>query len=359
MWPARGLTAINEFSSEGYFTCAFPSLFPTGAADFLAPRINTVTVGNYFKHLLLYDDGRFTRHNRFRYFALNTEMRWRALQTGRVYVRQNPEEGHLSIDDLRDMVGREGETFSNRVLRYAASLRGTRQYWLQQRSRLIAMVDTLGIPTIFFTHSAADFQWPDLAHLFQESDTEEFNQREAIVENPAIADWFFYYRVQKFVECFYVGILKASDYWLRFEWQHRGSPHIHGLAWLTDAPNVEQIMTLPSEQSVLEKEKLIKFIDSLISTRNPAILSDGSNVHDAPPPRLTPHACSVKYTDIVDHQQDLTDLIATCQRHTRCSPNYCLRTREGQQACRFGYPQPIQLTTVISTEGGQIELKTA
>ena len=68
------------------------------------------------------------------------------------------QDGYLSIDELRDMVGWEGEDFSNRVLHYTASLRGTRQYWFQQRRRLIAMVDTLGIPTIFFTHSAADFQ---------------------------------------------------------------------------------------------------------------------------------------------------------------------------------------------------------
>ena len=82
-------------------------------------------------------------------------------------------------------------------------------------------------------------------------------------------------------------------------------------------------MALPSEQSILEKEKLIKFIDS---TCNPAILSDGSNAHDTPPPRLTPHACNARYTDIVDHQQDFADLIATCQHHIWCSPNYCLRT---------------------------------
>ena len=70
---------------------------------------------------------------------------------------QQNQDGYLSIDELRDMVGWEGEDFSNRVLHYAASLRGTRQYWFQRR-RLIAMVDILGISTIFFTHSAADFQ---------------------------------------------------------------------------------------------------------------------------------------------------------------------------------------------------------
>ena len=30
---------------------------------------------------------------------------------------------------------------------------------------LISMVDTLGLPTIFFAYSAADLQWPELARL--------------------------------------------------------------------------------------------------------------------------------------------------------------------------------------------------
>ena len=112
-WPSSSGTPINEFTTEGYMSCAFPSFFPTGAADFVAPRPRTVTIGNYFKHLMQYHDGRFAKHPRFRYFALNTEMRHRALQTGRIYVRQNPHDDHLSIDELRDMIGREGEVFSN------------------------------------------------------------------------------------------------------------------------------------------------------------------------------------------------------------------------------------------------------
>lgn len=44
----------------------------------------------------MYDDSRFATHPRFRFFALNTEMRWRALQTGRVYVRQHPGDAQLS-----------------------------------------------------------------------------------------------------------------------------------------------------------------------------------------------------------------------------------------------------------------------
>ena len=86
MWPVTGTNPINEFNTEGYISCAFPTLFPTGAADLLAPRAHMVTISNYFKHLMMFQDGRFAKHPRLRYPALNTEMQWRALQTGRIYV---------------------------------------------------------------------------------------------------------------------------------------------------------------------------------------------------------------------------------------------------------------------------------
>ena len=65
-----GGVPINEFTTEGYFSCAFHTLFPTGAEDFSGQRQNQVTIGNYFKHLMMYDDNRFAKHPR----SLNTEM---------------------------------------------------------------------------------------------------------------------------------------------------------------------------------------------------------------------------------------------------------------------------------------------
>ena len=44
MWPSIGGMPINDFTTEGYFTCAFPTLFPTGAADFSGRRQNPVTI---------------------------------------------------------------------------------------------------------------------------------------------------------------------------------------------------------------------------------------------------------------------------------------------------------------------------
>ena len=222
------------------------------------------------------------------------------------------------------MVGREGEVFSNRVLHYASSLRGTQQYWFRQRSRLISMVDTLGLPTIFFTHSAADLQWPELAHLICPEDPNSSASRiQAVNDNPALADWFFCHRVQKFVEVFYLGVLKATDYWMRFEWQHRGSPHVHGVAWLPNALDVEQLVkSADNIESV--KEEIIQYANKVVTTINPAVAPDGSDVDYAPLPVTQPHICNKSYLDVGDRHEDLPQLIATCQRHTRCSEAYCL-----------------------------------
>jgi len=163
----------------------------------------------------------------------------------------------------------------------------------------------------------------------------------AVAENPCMADWFFYRHVIKFMDAFHLDIMGAKDYWLRFEYQHRGSPHVHGVVWLQDAPDAQNILANDNSTSL---EELITYIDRTVSTTNPAVLHDGSNVSDAPLPKLHPHACNQSYLQVEDHHQDLNDLIATCQRHTRCSAAYRLRDKNGLQQCRFNYPKPLQST---------------
>ena len=155
-----------------------------------------------------------------------------------------------------------------------------------------------------------------------------------------------------------MGVLGATDYWMRFEWQHRGSPHVHGLVCLSGAPDVEQIVA-SAGGSDAAKDVLIKYVDRTVTTLNPAILPDGSNADDAPPPKTNPHICSKPYDKIEDFDQDLADLFATCQRHTRCLAAYCLCTHNGQQKCRFGYPKPLQPETTLVIKDGEPELLTA
>ena len=101
MWPTVGGTPINEFTTEGYFSLVFPPTpFPTDAAEFLGQHHNPVTIGYCFKQLMMCNDGHFAKHACFRFFALNSEMRWHAIQTG---WKQNSGDTQLSMDGLCDM----------------------------------------------------------------------------------------------------------------------------------------------------------------------------------------------------------------------------------------------------------------
>ena len=98
--------------------------------------------------------------------------------------------------------------------------------------------------------------------------------------------------------------------------------HVHGLAWLSDAPSIEQGVVQGA--SPQQQQEITQYIDKIVSTVNPAILEDGSNASEAPLPQVDPHVCNKPFDSVVDYEKDLKQLIATCQRHTRCSPSYIL-----------------------------------
>ena len=139
-----------------------------------------------------------------------------------------------------------------------------------EREIIIAMIDALGLPTIF-THSAVDHVWPELAQLIcpEEPDSKKTHVK-AVVDNLALADWFFFHRIQKFMDTFYVDALGATDYCLRFEWQHRGSPHVHGLAWLPNTPDVENLLSSSPEVVESTKQKITEYADKIVCTINPS-----------------------------------------------------------------------------------------
>ena len=35
--------------------------------------------------------------------------------------------------------------------------------------------------------------------------------------------------------------MNFEDYWFRYEWQHRGSAHVHGFIWLKGVPKMDNI----------------------------------------------------------------------------------------------------------------------
>ncbi|CAB4420703.1 unnamed protein product [Rhizophagus irregularis] len=145
MWPQINGSPVNEFQTPGYIACAFSTLYPTGSADLRAERIRDIKPAEYFKHILQYKDGRFARHARWRYFALNSQMRWQALQEGKVYVKQNLTDAQITITDIQERITQGDNYMANRIMRFGEDLRGSRQFWYARCNELNDMIKQIAL----------------------------------------------------------------------------------------------------------------------------------------------------------------------------------------------------------------------
>lgn len=199
-----------------------------------------------------------------------------------------------------------------RVLR---QLRGSPAYWESAKKDVFAMIRQLGVPTWFCSLSAAETRWPSLLKILGQQVrhveyTEEENANltwkekcELIQSDPVTCTRFFNHRVQ----VFFADVLKSSkfplgkviDHFHRVEFQQRGSPHIHMLVWIENAP-----LYVKSDNQDIEN-----FIDS--------------------------HSTCQKNNEIPDLINYQT------HRHARTC------RKKGKNICRFNFPLPPMSKTLI------------
>ncbi|KAI8416687.1 hypothetical protein FOFC_03000 [Fusarium oxysporum] len=246
-------TPINEFNrSHALLSLAFPCLFPDGRADFVEPRLRSIDYRDYVEHAMRWHDGRFARHPTFRFVAFNTLMRSQARSRSRFFVkqhdgRQQPLTREQLIQALEHSEDPEAQALINSITRHAVSIRGTRPFWNKRRQDLEAYAYNLGCPGAFITFSPADLHWRSLyQHMPQYDDwlaaTEPERMalsRRLLRQNPHIAAFHFYRRYCLFRDIVLSKKFNITDYWDRYEWQGRGSPHNHGLYWMDSCPGTD------------------------------------------------------------------------------------------------------------------------
>ena len=246
-WPSVDNQPINEYQTPFLATLAFPTLFPDGKGDRTNPSLfKEIPLSERVKHLIKFAekiDGkwvyRFSSHPRFSYWALNMIQRERTLQQSGIFLRQNPGEAHLTLDELRQTAAaNNSNALISKISRYVANITGSNAYWYKVREDLKAIITTVGTPTLFFTFSSADMHWPDLHVLFGNENSTSEERRQAVINNPHIVDWFFTQRLQSFVKHWLYKTLDAKWHWYRFEYQARGSIHCHGTAKLSNDPGL-------------------------------------------------------------------------------------------------------------------------
>jgi ATP-dependent DNA helicase PIF1 len=344
-------TPINEHSGHQIAIDAFPTLFYNGKADFNASRAQNVKMQEWAAHLIRLEGGRFAQHPRFRYWALNTVMRHTAKTTARWYLNTHQNDRALTVQNIKEMLeSGEARQLVNRISHSGEKLPGSKPFWLNAQHQLIAQIRSpdCGSPHVFFTASSADIQWPDMhQHMpnhisgVQEDATSYRRRMEDLNNNPAIASFYFQKRWEIFFEEVLKLKFKVKDYWWRYEWQHRGSSHVHGFLWLEDAPSIDTLDT----NDPVSLQSFITFWDKHVSTWHPA--------KDCPPAAIHPSA--QEFATLADTKKDLAEMLNRVQRHTKCAPGYCERKKKGTEEifCRFGFPKSCRDATVLEREEGK------
>lgn len=133
-WPSVENSPLNEHTTPFLATMAFPTLFPDGKGDPTNPSLHKhVTLSEKIKHLCKFAEKkngfwhyRFVQYPRFSYWALNMIQRAQILQQSGIFLKQNPGEQHLTIDELREMVvNNSSNVFMTELSRYISNISGS------------------------------------------------------------------------------------------------------------------------------------------------------------------------------------------------------------------------------------------
>jgi ATP-dependent DNA helicase PIF1 len=227
--PSIRQTPIDEASGkERIFAMAFPTLHPTGRADFFVPRLRKVDLNDYARHLMCFHNGRFGRHPRWRFFIFNLLMRRKASGSARFYVSKASGLKDLSRDELAEALLAD-EALLPQIVRQGSDLTGTRPFWRNKSSSLQAQARFLSpsMSPVFVTFSAADMQWQDLHRHFPGwADVAAADDRtrrkfvwDRVQDHPHLIAHYLAIRFHAFMDHVLRPLLGFTDYWYRFEWQ--------------------------------------------------------------------------------------------------------------------------------------------
>ena len=366
-YPEVSEEPLNEYTTDGYIVRAFPCLFPYGCADLRDESRRKVPIkeGEYFTHLMRYYDGRFGRDPRFVHFALNAKLRWALNRAAGVFVTKK-QMATLTVADIKERPEYTNNNLGRSIARWSSNVSGLSPYWYREKRELIAICK-VHCPHAFVTFSAADTHWNELHRLIEQqraagTGTQPLNIQSLseagrktrkiknLIEYPHIAAEYLHKRFIAFLNRVLKKDLrlKLAHHWFRYEWQFRGSGHIHGFLWFVGAPDISTL-----DIDVIEDRERIRVYFGEEIVRGRVTLAN------QPPAVVNPvsHALPFDMSD-AGIEKDLTELVNRVQQHS-CSC-YCLRPKkksprqygilredlapqgEPEMECRFGFALPIR-----------------
>ena len=399
-WPTQSDIPLSEFTTQNFFSMAFPALFPNGSGDFHMNRPRTCSsMAEWADHLLWFEDGRFARHPYFKFIVHNMIMRKRALDNSTFVVDQHLGESHFTVSDLKDKLEAGDHSFGKKIVYFGACLRGTTQYWGQRSKELRSLIhfkinEGCGLPSFFTTGSCAEYHFKPLRRLLQiyhkettgtELDIDNRSQLfTALQGNTHILAKYFDLRTQNYFNKVMGPAFGVDTYWYRQEFaKSRGMIHWHGLCWRKDK-EPHNLLHAALQEGLSDENcavKLSQWAESQfgLSASHPAGTNEqGEPRKDCwPPPEGTAPAPPEEknplvklLTDICDTQETLLeDYLLLCNRINihRCS-DYCLRPPKSkystEKICRMDFgtltspgkvPRPVP--AIVKDKHGSLRLE--
>ena len=404
-WPDHDNIPVSEFSTPFLATMAFPTLFPYGEGDPFGIYFNAnkKTFIEKVRHLIMFSQKnknteeyvcRFARHARFIQWICNVYYRRRTLDQGDIYLRQCPGDANKSVEEIQQLLkDKKAEGLINNINRYMSNIPGTSSYWFNVSAQLDAIIECKGPPHFFFTLTYADryvyfkifvivldnlllnnfsiffSHCPYLReYLKLPSTATEYDVDMSIKNNPHHVNQFFMHKVETFIKCIVVDKWKSDAehcgwWWYRYEWQNRGTIHVHGFARIGNGPDTYKLADLAiksqrlldlnktvyteEEQKAIElglnaSIELCNFHDDYICTDIPIPYDEWTDPRMKHPPKKYP--ASVKEHDVPNSykEQDNIDLAILLQRHPcnkKCADNY--------GKCKLKYPRQLHVKTTF------------
>nr|XP_022308223.1 uncharacterized protein LOC111114232 [Crassostrea virginica] len=322
--PGEGNNPVRMLQEHGNEAKTFPHPFPTGRFSWNEERETRITLSRYFNNRLMNSDDRFAKDSNYIFFSQFVSDLNQVIEKTQISIRKclGKLEGNSPVTS--SMI-QNPEVLSrlmknDEALRFMQPIRGTPAYWSSAQKDLFAMLRQLGIPTWFCSFSAAEHRWNDAVAtiLRQQNDNRDpasldwSEKNEVLRTNPVTVARMFEHRFHVFqTEVIFSNsnpIGKVTDFFQRVEFQQRGSPHMHCLYWIENAPRLDQ----DGEEAVCE------FIDNYVSCAVPSENEDG----------------------------DFQNTVLAVQQHSKKHSKSC---RKKGSECRFNFPRPPSVNTFISS----------
>ena len=283
--PAEGMNPVKLLQEQGNEAKCFPVLFPSGRNTFDEKRGLQLTLARYFNIRLMNADNRFAKDTNYIFYCQYLSELKQVIDKTQISMRKSIKSGSNNSTSVTEAVQNTSDLKTlirkDEALRFLQPIRGTPSYWEGAQKDLFAMLRQLGIPTWFCSFSAAEFRWRDMVNVIlkQQADTRtaedlDWTEKSKILKsNPVTVARMFDHRFRIFLREVILSpanpIGYVNDFFFRVEFQQRGSPHVHCLFWVKDAPKLDK----DGEDAVCD------FIDQYVTCKLPSKI-DNPELHD-------------------------------------------------------------------------------